>query len=68
MSKHNYQVGGSPESQHRFGRAADIKVQDVEPQKVYDFLIRNHPESYGIGLYSGWVHIDSRTNKSRWQK
>ena len=63
---HNRQVGGSKSSQHILGKAADIRVDQVPSTDVYAFLDEQYPDKYGLGLYSGWVHIDSRANKARW--
>ena len=63
---HNKNVGGAPKSKHIEGIAADIKVKGVPPSKVFEFLDDTFPNSYGIGLYSGWVHIDTRPTKARW--
>ena len=60
--EHNYKIGGAKDSQHTLGRAADIKVKGVEPEKVYDFLAHGFKNQLGLGLYSGWVHVDTRTN------
>lgn len=63
---HNRMVGGAPTSQHKKARAADIKVED--PVKVYDYLCKNYPNQYGFGLYSTFVHIDTRTGPpARWK-
>jgi uncharacterized protein YcbK (DUF882 family) len=64
---HNKDVGGSQNSQHLYGRAADIVVAQTSPQSVYDFVNLMYPLSLGLGLYSGWVHIDSRNGKARWK-
>lgn len=61
---HNANVGGTMKSQHLFGRAADIQVQDTSPQEVYDFAETLEPG--GLGLYDDFVHIDSRNGKARW--
>lgn len=63
---HNENVGGAPKSKHVDGIAADIKVKGVEPKEVYDYLNETFPTCYGVGLYSGWVHIDVRPSKARW--
>ena len=65
-AEHNAAVGGSKSSQHLLGRAADFYVAET--------LL---PGRGGIGRYpkdakhpkrmTGWVHIDTRTNKSRWK-
>ena len=62
---HNAAVGGSSGSYHLVARASDIVVDGVSPQDVYDFADRMG--FGGVGLYSGWVHVDSRTNgPARW--
>lgn len=61
---HNKAVGGSPNSQHLQGKAADIVIAGVSPLKVAQYA-----ESIGmggIGLYDGFTHVDSRDNKSKW--
>lgn len=69
---HNYQIGGSENSQHLYGKAADIMVQGVSPREVHDFLCRTFKDKYGFGLYEsayddrGWNHVDSRSTKARW--
>ena len=65
-SKHNARVGGSPNSQHPKGRAADIDVQDTSPQEVQAYLLSKYPDKYGIGCYDSFTHIDTRTGKGRW--
>lgn len=66
--EHNARVGGSKGSQHLYGRAADFVVRGVEPAEVYRFLIDTYPDRYGFGLYSGWVHCDTRSNgPARWE-
>ncbi len=64
--QHNANIGGAPKSKHVEGIAADIKVQGVSPIKVFDFLDDTFKDTYGIGLYDGWVHIDVRSEKARW--
>lgn len=57
---HNESVGGSANSQHKLGRAADIVVQGVEPDDVALFLeqIMSHG---GVGRYSTFTHVDTRS-------
>lgn len=64
--EHNANVGSAKKSKHILGIAADIKVKGVQPSAVFDFLDDAFPNCYGIGLYSGWVHIDVRQDKARW--
>ncbi len=64
---HNAKVGGAPASQHIKSRAADFKVSGVSVQDVYDYLYDKYPKELGLGLYSSWVHVDSRSNgPARW--
>lgn len=63
-TKHNRNVGGATGSRHTKGDAADIVVKGVAPLKVAQYA-----ESIGIkgiGLYSNFVHIDTRDKKSFW--
>ncbi len=64
-SSHNKSEGGSDNSQHKKGRAADISVSGKRPSQVVEFLEGAYPEC-GIGIYPTFVHIDSRGNKARW--
>lgn len=64
---HNARVGGAPRSQHLTGRAADIKVHGVMPRAVYEWLVSEYPGRYGVGLYSTFVHVDTRPGAARWR-
>lgn len=63
---HNKKVGGAAKSVHLTGKAADIVVKGVEPSKVHAYLTNKYPDSYGIGKYNTFTHVDSRGYKSRW--
>jgi uncharacterized protein YcbK (DUF882 family) len=61
----NKVCGGSPYSQHLYGRAADIKVKGIAPSKVADYaetILKNG----GVGRYKTFTHIDVRGTKARW--
>lgn len=62
--KHNKSVGGASQSKHKFGQAADIKVSGIKPLKVAQYA--EFIGVKGIGQYSNFVHIDTRTNKFFW--
>ena len=74
---HNAAVGGSKSSQHLLGRAADFYVEGVPVATVAAYAETLLSGRGGIGRYpkdakhpkrmTGWVHIDTRTNKSRWK-
>ena len=60
---------GSKFSQHKFGRALDLKFTKVSVKEVYDYILSNQPEARENGITtvesildtSGkWLHIDCR--------
>lgn len=64
--RHNIAVGGSQNSLHKIGRAADIKVAGVEPAEVQDYL-ETIMSAGGIGRYKTFTHVDTRSNgPARW--
>ena len=66
-SEHNESVGGSYGSKHKQGVAADIRVKGIHPGDVYEFLDNHMPNTYGIGKYCSFTHIDVRSKKARWE-
>lgn len=61
---HNKKVGGTTNSYHLVGMASDIRIDGVNP-----ILIALYAESLnagGIGVYSNFIHVDTRKNKTRW--
>lgn len=64
--EHNASVGGSINSQHTYGRAADIDVIGVSPKQVQEYLKSRHKGMYGIGSYKSFTHIDMRPDQARW--
>lgn len=63
--EHNAAVGGGKNSQHLYGRAADIVVEDIHPDLVHEFAEQIGVE--GLGKYNTFTHVDSRTNgPARW--
>ena len=63
-NNHNKKVGGSTNSQHKKGRAADIQVRNTSPSDVATFA-----EELGmsVGRYETFTHIDSRSGSpARW--
>lgn len=65
--QHNKKIGGSPRSQHRLGRAADIVVKGKNPHQVYRQLEEWYPNRYGIGSYNTFTHVDTRGKRARWK-
>ena len=63
----NKAVGGSAYSRHKYGQAADICVSGVKPDRVAEYAETLLKDCGGIGVYSDFVHIDVRNEKSRWK-
>lgn len=68
---HNRRVGSKDTSFHVKGMAADIVVRHQTPLQVYRAIENGwvpgiNPSKIGLGLYPGFVHIDSRGTRGRW--
>ena len=67
---HNKAIGGVKTSQHILGKAADIKVKDLDTKDLYliiESLIEvGDMKEGGLGLYDTFVHYDIRGYKARW--
>ena len=63
---YNRSVGSTDTSQHVFGNAADIVIQGKTPREVANIAEELWPNTYGIGRYSQFTHIDVRRRKARW--
>ena len=64
---HNKSAGGEGRSQHLYGMAADITVQDVKAAEVADYAETLLKNKGGIGRYEQFTHVDVRRTKSRWK-
>ncbi len=64
--KYNSSVGGAVFSKHLEGRASDVVIKGVDPSDVHAYLESTYPDSYGLGKYNTFTHIDSRGVKARW--
>lgn len=65
--KHNKEVGGSSNSQHTKGKAADIRIKDMSVKQIYD-MVKCFPTITGIGIYpeQHFIHVDVRENPTTW--
>lgn len=68
----NKKIGGSTNSQHTQGRAADIQVQGLTPEELYKY-IKNSDLIYDqlileITKNGKWVHISYNKKFNRQQK
>tara|TARA_R100001463_G_scaffold105004_2_gene159531 strand:- start:1009 stop:1395 length:387 start_codon:yes stop_codon:yes gene_type:complete len=70
--EHNKAVGGVSNSQHILGKAADIKIDDMETSEVFETINalteHGHILQGGLGKYNTFTHYDIRKTKSRWDK
>ena len=65
---HNMAVGGSPNSRHMLGQAADIKCRSFNPKQVAAAALRCGFTGIGTYLHNGnWFnHVDVRPVRSLW--
>lgn len=63
----NRACGGTPQSQHLYGTAADISVRGVAPSEVATYAEKLLSNYGGVGRYATFTHIDVRETKSRWK-
>lgn len=61
---YNKKVGGSPNSQHMKGTAADIVIPGLTPKQVA--VLAEKAGFMGIGIYPTFTHVDVRPKKARW--
>ena len=65
---HNKKVGGTPNSYHITGHAADIRVPNITPQELAKIAEQIRVFKYGgIGIYNTFVHVDVRGRRARWR-
>ena len=64
---HNANVGGVSNSQHLYGKAADLGCPiGCTPTQMASIAEDIMGDTGGIGIYSWGIHIDTRSAKSRW--
>jgi uncharacterized protein YcbK (DUF882 family) len=66
---YNKKVGGKPNSYHLKAMAADITAKNYTPKQlaaVVEKLILNGLKIGGMGIYKGFIHVDTRKGKVRW--
>jgi len=66
----NKSVNGVKNSQHLFGKAADLQVFQLSPNDVADavskLMEKNLFKMGGLGRYNSFTHVDIRGTKARW--
>lgn len=63
--EHNRAVGGAKDSQHIHGRAADVSCPSIQIGRLHTLAEKYFPDG-GVGKYPGYVHVDTRGVKARW--
>ena len=68
--EYNRTIGSKDTSQHVLGKAADLQIDNVEPQELYEIIellidLEQIPQG-GLGLYNTFVHYDIRGYEARW--
>lgn len=68
--EYNQIVGGAPNSQHKYGTAADLKPIGISPAKLHEeiehLVNAGDIPPGGLGLYNSFVHYDIRPRRARW--
>jgi hypothetical protein len=64
--EHNRRVGGKEESQHLYGKAADIAVPMKDQGKFIELARQAGFKGIGVGGREGYVHVDVRDTESTW--
>ena len=67
---HNEEVGGTANSEHTRGTAADIEIPGMSLQQMYELALGVPQFSGGgIGVYDGgFLHLDVRSHSARWAR
>ena len=67
---HNKDIGGVSNSQHVLGKASDVVISNISPDKVYTALDRLMDGKFisqgGLGKYNTFTHYDIRGHEARW--
>jgi uncharacterized protein YcbK (DUF882 family) len=68
----NKKIGGATQSRHLTGQAADLKIEGYTPKQVAAIIEKliaaGKMKQGGLGIYSTWIHYDTRGTASRWTK
>jgi len=68
---YNASVGGSPKSQHKQGKAADLVTSKYTPKQLANIIKKLIKEGKmmqgGVGVYPSFCHYDCRGTEARWK-
>lgn len=67
---HNRKIGGSRNSYHCLGMAADVAVPGGMTMEEFMMHVLSVDVFFhgGVGRYSSWVHVDVRKDAERWKE
>ena len=69
--KYNRKIKGARRSQHMQACAADLKVSGLAPKELREIIVTLIKEGKikkgGVGLYTSFVHYDTRGRNARWK-
>jgi len=67
---YNASIGGSPKSQHKLAKAADLVTSKYTPAELANIIKNLIKEGKmmqgGVGVYPSFVHYDCRGIEARW--
>jgi hypothetical protein len=62
------EIGGSGESQHMAGRAADLMSPDLSALDLAELVLMALGCEIGLGLYANSIHVDVRGRRAVWAR
>lgn len=65
---HNRKIGGASASYHLYGLAADIVISGMTAEQMAKVASAALGNKGGVGLYNGYIHVDGRVNRYRFDK
>lgn len=67
---YNEKIGGSPKSQHKLAKAADMVTSKYTPKQlaaiIKKLIKQGKMMQGGVGVYPSFVHYDIRGTEARW--
>lgn len=67
---YNVRIGGSPKSQHKLAKAADMVTSKYTPKQlaaiIKKLIKQGKMMQGGVGVYPSFVHYDIRGIEARW--
>ena len=67
---YNASIGGSPKSQHKLAKAADLVTSKYTPKQLANIIKKLITQGKmmqgGVGVYPSFVHYDCRGTEARW--